>query len=185
MNKLLKVAFLAPSVALLLTSTAIAQTTIRQTNLPNPRPGCPDGWIPRLAELNPALGPCMPGAIKQPTPGVYSQILLPDLKVRQFQFLPRSKKMVRVQVVNYGKATAAPSILRLTVRRINGTPVGRVMEVKLPPIKKQQAKLVLVNAKSILPNSVALKDTTFRFNVDATKAVVESNESNNETWHNL
>jgi hypothetical protein len=38
---------------------------------------------------------------------------------------------------------------------------------------------------NILPNNVSLKDTTFKLIADATKNVPESNEKNNETWHNL
>jgi hypothetical protein len=166
--------------------TALSISTSVLAATPNPQPGCPDGWVPRPPDLNPALGPCVPGSIQQPGGGTEPvKKALPDLKIQQVQFPANANQAVRVQVANTGNATAAPSVLRLTVRRINGTPVGRTMEVQLPSIQKNQAKSMAVNAKGILPLNVALKDTTFRLNLDITEIVSESDESNNETWHNL
>ena len=153
---------------------------------PDPQPGCPDGWVPRPQGVNPALGPCMPGNIQQGGGGNGTiQLALPDLNIQQLQFVPTANQTLRVRVVNQGNANAPANVLRLTVRRINGTPVGRTMDVPLPAINQNQAKWVLVNAKEVLPTNVALKDTTFRLNVDVTSIVNEGNESNNETWHNL
>lgn len=108
-----------------------------------------------------------------------------DLNVRQFLFPPSTDKALRVQVVNYGSATAPANVLRLTVRKINGTPVGRETEIHVPPIAPGKADWVLIYVDEILPKNVALKDTTFKLNIDATKLIQESNESNNEIWHNL
>ncbi len=108
-----------------------------------------------------------------------------DLKVRQFLFPPSSDKALRVQIANYGTGPAQANVLRLTVRKINGTPVGRVTEIQVPSIGAGQADWVLINVDQILPKNVALKDTTFKLNIDATKLINESDESNNEAWHNL
>jgi hypothetical protein len=42
-----------------------------------------------------------------------------------------------------------------------------------------------MDATSILPNAVSLKDTTFKVVADSTSMNAESNEGNNEKWHNL
>lgn len=109
----------------------------------------------------------------------------PDLRIQEFQFPPTNDKALRVRVVNSGNAGAGPCILRLTVRKINGTPVGRTTQIKLPPLAAGADEWFVIDAAAILPKSVALESTTFRLNVDATKVVVESNEKNNEVWHNL
>jgi hypothetical protein len=108
-----------------------------------------------------------------------------DLKVRQFLFPPNADKALRVQIANYGNAAAQANVLRLTVRKINGTPVGRVTEIQVPNIGAGKADWVLIYVDQILPKNVALKDTTFKLNIDATKLINESDESNNEIWHNL
>jgi CARDB len=148
---------------------------------PSPLIGCPDGWVPRPPELNPALGACMPGEFVADQPVL--PLLKPDLKVKQYLFA--SAKVVRVQVANYGNANAGSSILRLTVCRINGIPVARKIEVQVSPVPKQQTRRVSIDTQSILPDAVALKDTTFRLDVDVTQMVGESNETNNTIWHNL
>jgi subtilase family serine protease len=71
------------------------------------------------------------------------------------------------------------------VRKINGISVGRVKEVKLPPLAPGAVKWLVFDAKSILPNNISLESTTFKLNADATEIVAESNEKNNELWHNL
>ena len=43
--------------------------------------------------------------------------------------------------------------------------------------------LLHIDANSILPNDVSLKDTNFKLNADGTGIVAESNEGNNEVWH--
>ena len=112
-------------------------------------------------------------------------VAVPDLRISEFVFPPVNEKVVRVHIVNSGGAASAVCALRLTVRKINGVPVGRVIEVKLPPLAAGKDKWLLINAKSILPNNVSLESTTFKLNADATSIVVESDEANNEVWHNL
>lgn len=109
----------------------------------------------------------------------------PDLRISEFAFVPANEKSVRVHILNGGGAAAPLCILRLTVRKINGIPVGRVTEVKLPPLASGKDKWLVINANSILPNNVSLEATTFKLNADATSIVAESNEANNEVWHKL
>ncbi len=111
---------------------------------------------------------------------------LPDLRIRQYQFVPGNDKGLRVQIVNYGQSASEPCRLELTVRKIKDTPVGRTMYQSIPAIRGGvDDKWVTVDAKGILPKDVSLTDTTFKLIVDATKRVTESDEDNNETWHNL
>ena len=109
----------------------------------------------------------------------------PDLVVQQFLFPPTYDKGLRVRVANLGATQAAPSVLRLTVRKIKGVAAARTMEVNLPVVAAGSGEWVLMDAKNILPNDVSLTDTTFRLNADATSLVSETNENNNEKWHNL
>jgi CARDB len=109
----------------------------------------------------------------------------PDLEIKQFLFPPANDKALRVNVANTGAAPSGLCVLRLTVRKINGIAVGRVTEVKLPPLAPGTNKWVVVNAKSILPSNVSLDSTTFKLNADATQIIAETNEGNNEMWHNL
>ena len=110
---------------------------------------------------------------------------LPDLKVRQFLFVPSDDKRVRVQIVNYGKKFSGACRLELTVRKINGVAVGRTTIATIPAIAPGQGDWLNIDASSILPKNVSLKDTTFKLIADSTKIVAESNETNNEVWHNL
>ncbi|MBD1857952.1 MULTISPECIES: CARDB domain-containing protein [Leptolyngbya] len=150
---------------------------------PNPQPGCPDGWVPRPPELNPALGECMPGEIAPPSGGGILKKQLPDLKIRGYQFSERAPQSVRVQIINQGNTIAKPSNLRLTVTQIKGVKVNRMLEVQLPAFKPHQSSNFLVNASEILPSDVDLKDTTFRLKADATLLVNESDESDNVALH--
>lgn len=109
----------------------------------------------------------------------------PDLSIKEFLFPPTNDKALRVNVINSGNATSGPSMLRLTIRKINGVAVGRTTEIKVPAIPAGKDKWVVIDAKSILPNNVALESTTFKLNADAGQTVAESDEGNNETWHNL
>lgn len=109
----------------------------------------------------------------------------PDLRISAFVFPADSDKAVRVHVENAGGAASSLCILRLTVRKINGVPVGRVTEIKLPPLAPGKDKWLLLDARKILPNNVSLESTTFKLNTDATEVIAESNETNNEVWHNL
>jgi hypothetical protein len=109
----------------------------------------------------------------------------PDLIISQFLFPPTNDKALRVHVVNTGQAGSGACRLVLTVRKINGVPVGRQTLVNVPALAAGTDTWLLIDAKSILPNNVKLDSTTFKLNVDATEIVAESNESNNEIWHNL
>jgi hypothetical protein len=108
-----------------------------------------------------------------------------DLTIKNYVFSNTLDKDVKVQIANIGDIGSAPCVLRLTVRKINGTSVGRTTEIQLPAILPNQSKAVIIDTTQILPNNVALKDTTFKLNVDVTSLVIESNEANNEKWHNL
>jgi hypothetical protein len=112
-------------------------------------------------------------------------VAVPDLRISEFLFATTNEKVVRVHIVNSGGAGSASCVLRLTVRKINGISVGRVVEIKLPPLAAGKDKWVLISAKAILPNNVSLESTTFKLNADATSIVAESDEANNEVWHNL
>jgi hypothetical protein len=109
----------------------------------------------------------------------------PDLIVKQFLFPPTNDKALRVQVANTGNAASGACRLFLTVRKINGVAVGRRTHVNVPILAAGAEVWLVIDAKSILPNNVSLQSTTFKLNVDATEIVAESNESNNEAWHNL
>jgi hypothetical protein len=108
-----------------------------------------------------------------------------DLRIVEFAFTADNDKAVRVHIVNTGGAVSALCILRLTVRKIDGVPAGRVTEVRLPPLAAGKHKWLVVNAKSILPDNISLESTTFKLNADATSIVAESDEANNEVWHKL
>jgi hypothetical protein len=108
-----------------------------------------------------------------------------DLTIKTFSLSPVINKSVKVQVVNIGTAASNACVLRLTIRKINGIAVARTTQILIPAILPGQDKVVVINAAQLLPNNVALKDTTFKLNVDATSIVTELNEANNEKWHNL
>lgn len=114
-----------------------------------------------------------------------AKALQPDLRIRQFLFPPTNDKALRVHVVNTGQAAAGASRLFLTVRKINGVAVGRRTHVNVPVLVAGGDIWLHIDVKSILPNNVSLQSTTFKLNVDATEIVAESNEANNEVWHNL
>lgn len=128
-----------------------------------------------------------PAREQGPTPAVKlaAKVAQPDLRVEQFLFPPTNEKALRVRVVNGGGAASGVCVLRLTVRKINDVAVGRTTEIKLQPLGAGKEKWVVIDAKSILPANVALEATTFKLNVDATAVVAESDETNNEAWHNL
>jgi hypothetical protein len=108
----------------------------------------------------------------------------PDLIIKQFLFPPTNDKALRVHVVNTGQAPSAACRLFLTVRKINGVAAGRKTHVTVPALAPGADAWLSIDVKSILPDNVSLQSTTFRLNVDATEIVAESNEANNEVWHN-
>ncbi|MCM3870808.1 MAG: hypothetical protein ND895_08970 [Pyrinomonadaceae bacterium] len=121
---------------------------------------------------------------KEPT-NKRANVAQPDLIIKQFLFPPTNNKALRLQVANTGNAASGACRLFLTVRRINGVAVGRRTHVNVPALAAGAEVWLVIDAKSILPNNVSLQSTTFKLNVDATGIVAESNESNNEAWHNL
>lgn len=127
-------------------------------------------------------------AARQPDSGAPAEkktaLAQPDLIIRQFLFPPTNDKALRVRVVNTGQGPSAACRLVLTVRKINGAAVGRTTYVNVPALAAGAADWLHIDASSILPNNVSLQATTFRLNIDATEIVAESNESNNEVWHN-
>jgi hypothetical protein len=110
---------------------------------------------------------------------------LPDLIVRGNEFEFDGNKIVNVYVSNNGDAPSRRCILELTVRKIGSARVGRVTRAVIPAIQPGKYVKIPVDATKILPNDVNLKDTTFKVIADATKINAESNEGNNEKWHNL
>jgi CARDB len=109
----------------------------------------------------------------------------PDLSIKQFLFPPTNDKALRVHVINTGNAGAGACRLILTVRKIGGVAVGRKTHVNVPALGAGKDIWLVINAKSILPNNISLESTTFKLNVDGTEIVAESDEGNNEVWHNL
>jgi hypothetical protein len=110
---------------------------------------------------------------------------MPDLIVRGNEFEFAGNKMVNVYVSNNGDAPSKRCVLELTIRKIGDSSVGRVKRARIPVIQPGKYVKIPVNATSILPNAVNLKDTTFKVIADSTNINAESNEGNNEKWHNL
>ncbi|MGH9872113.1 MAG: CARDB domain-containing protein [Pyrinomonadaceae bacterium] len=108
----------------------------------------------------------------------------PDLIIRQFLFPPTNDKALRVHIVNSGRVGSGACRLVLTIRKINGVSVGRQTHVNVPALAAGADTWLLIDAKSILPNNVSLASTTFKLNADASSIVAESDEANNEVWHN-
>ena len=121
----------------------------------------------------------------QPLAVAYLLSPIADLRIKQYLFPPADDKALKVRVVNTGNVASGNCVLRLTVRKINGVAVGRVIEIKLPALAAGKNKWFVIKAASILPKNVSLESTTFKLNVDVNEVVAESNESNNEVWHNL
>ena len=110
---------------------------------------------------------------------------LPDLTIKQYEFVSTNDKRLRVQVANDGKAASKPCQLELAVRKIKGVAATRSATETIPAIAPGKEVWVTLNASGILQSAISLKeDTTFRLRADETGIVAESNEDNNETWHN-
>ena len=126
--------------------------------------------------------------VQQPDAGAgadkKAKLAQPDLSISQFLFPPTNDKALRVHVVNTGKSPSASCRLVITVRKINAVAVGRTTHVNVPALAPGADDWLHIDVKSILPNNVSLQSTTFRLNIDATGIVTESNEGNNEAWHN-
>ena len=118
-------------------------------------------------------------------PATASKPGAPDLIVRGNEFEFVGNKAVNVYVSNNGDAASSRCVLELTVRKIGGVSAGRVKRATIPAIQPGKFVKIEVDATSILPAAVNLKDTTFKVVADATSVNAESNENNNEKWHNL
>jgi hypothetical protein len=110
---------------------------------------------------------------------------MPDLIVRGNEFEFVGNKMVNVYVSNNGDAPSKRCILELTVRKIGNAAVGRATKAIIPALQPGKFAKIPVDATAILPAAVNLKDTTFKAVADSTNLNAESNEDNNEKWHNL
>jgi len=118
----------------------------------------------------------------QPSP--YDMADRPDLKITQYEFDSYDDKKLRVQVANEGKAASSACRLELAIRKINGSAVTRTAFEMIPALQPGKEEWVTLSATGILPSAISLKATTFRVTADETNIVAESNEDNNETWHN-
>jgi len=96
-----------------------------------------------------------------------------------------SSKVVLVRIMNAGNSATTACRLTLTVRKINGVTANRQKVATVQALAPGKEVWVLIDATSILPNSVEVEATSFKLNVDAANLLDESNESNNEAWHNL
>ena len=132
-----------------------------------------------------ALAPPLNNSVTAVNRKEMKTLAAPDLRISEFVFAVNNDKAVRVHIVNEGAVTSGPCLLRLTVRKINGIPGGRFTEIKLQPLAPGKDRWFLISANSILPGNVSLASTTFKLNADSTSLVTESNEANNEVWHNL
>jgi hypothetical protein len=109
----------------------------------------------------------------------------PDLIVRGNEFEFDGNKIVNVYISNNGDVASHRCIVELTIRKIGTAAVGRKKTATIPGIQPGQFVKIPINASSILPANVNLSDTTFKVIADSTHLVSESNETNNEKWHNL
>lgn len=124
-------------------------------------------------------------AAPSPASTVRPKPAMPDLIVRGNEFEFVGNKTVNVYVSNNGDAPSGRCILELTVRKIGDAAVGRATRRTIPALQPGKFTKIAVDASSILPNAVNLKDTTFKVIADSTNIIAESNEGNNEKWHNL
>lgn len=123
--------------------------------------------------------------LRASAPNKNASLAKADLLIREFVFPADNDKAVRVRIVNGGSVASTLCVVRLTVRKITGVPVGRTIEVKLPPLGPGKDIWLVIGASNILPTNVTLASTTFKLNADATSIVSESDEGNNEVWHKL
>lgn len=111
-------------------------------------------------------------------------VALADLTIHEIRMPKPKPQTVHVIVKNDGTAAANASVLRLTIRKINGAAVARTLDANVPALAPGKTTVIVIDAASLLPNNVDLKDTTFRLDADATSVVNETDETNNLKWHN-
>ncbi len=110
---------------------------------------------------------------------------LPDLVIKQYEFVSTNNKWVRVLIANEGKAASKPCVLELAVRKIKGVGATRKATETIPAIAPGKEEWITINTSGILQSELSLKDdATFRLRADETGIVNEADENNNETWHN-
>ena len=112
-------------------------------------------------------------------------IFLPDLRIENYTVLGGPSERVTVTVKNAGKIDVGPSALHLTVTIIDGMSVKRTVFINLPGINANMEHSTTFPTSAVLGDDVAIADTTFRLDADATDTVFEINEANNTSWHNL
>lgn len=112
-------------------------------------------------------------------------VSLPDLTIKQYEFVPTNNKWLRVLIANEGEAPSKPCIMELAVRKIRGVGATRNATEMIPGIRAGKEEWITINTSGILQAELNLKDdTTFRLRADETAIVAESDEDNNEAWHN-
>ena len=80
-QKLVEGLLLSPLVLITLPLGAIAAAP--------PQPiGCPDGWVPRPQNVNPQLGPCMPGTLTTPQQPPYGKLKKTAPTGQDFEAVP-------------------------------------------------------------------------------------------------
>ncbi len=112
-------------------------------------------------------------------------IFVPDLRIENYAVLGGPGEQVTVSVKNAGKVDVGPSALHLTVTIIDGMSVKRTVFINLPGISANAEHSTTFPTSAVLGDGVAIADTTFRIDADATDTVFEINEANNTVWHNL
>ncbi len=103
----------------------------------------------------------------------------PDLKIAKYVFVKTNKQALRVYVQNQGNVSAGSNRLLLTIGKIDGISVKRKKVFTVPILESSKGVWLFINAKSLLPNDVAINSTVFKLNVDSTDVVSESIEGNN------
>ncbi|GEM_PF-3620729 len=103
-----------------------------------------------------------------------------EVKIDMILLQTGSDKSLRVQVVNTGQKPSEASRLLLTIEKINGVTVKRQTHVNVPALAAGTDVWLVIDAKSILPNNVSLKSTTYKLTIVAIDNVAESNEINKE-----
>ena len=178
-HRAIKASILSPTTAGKEPTVCISQPAKArvQTNSGRARAALLTIIVAAFPALTPARMVSLTSRWREPTAGT------PDLRIREFSF--PTGKSVRVHVVNTGSVASLACVLRLTLRKIDGVPVGRVTEIRLPSILPGKERWFVIDASRILPGGISLASTTFKLNADATSLVTESDEANNEVWHNL
>ncbi len=109
---------------------------------------------------------------------------LPDLRIDKYEFVSTNSHSLRVLIANDGKVASRSCRLEMAIRKVNGSAVTRMAFETISGIGPGKEEWITLSASGILQSAISLRDTTFRLTVDETRIVAESNEDNNEMWHN-